>query len=323
MRVATFLPLLCWLQFAIAGQARAEARLVAIPAGRDSDLRFFAADGTQLKGLAALRQMSSANLTLWVAGNQFFAMPDVIAGFQREHPGTAVGLLTLPPGLILEAIQAGGWTYAGERFPALPDVYGTVSLDQLQATGHADTYAIYMHNALELMVARGNPKHVKDLGDLARPDLKVTLPNPLTEGIMSVYGKPLLVRLGLWNKLSPGADCAGCDPTPTVHFAVIHHREIPSRILSGAADVGLVWRTEVLEAQRKGDAIDGVALPVDQQASDKVSYLAGMLRGTPHAKAAHQLLEFLVSPGGQAAYMTYGFMPASEAERHLRTASPR
>jgi hypothetical protein len=41
--------------------------------------------------------MPKAALVLWLAGNQFFAMDDVVHAFQAQHPGTTVGLITLPP----------------------------------------------------------------------------------------------------------------------------------------------------------------------------------------------------------------------------------
>src|SRR5262249_55768145 len=54
-----------------------------------------------------LDQMPKSGLVLWLAGNQFFAMDDVIGAFQKHEPGVSVGLITLPPGLLLQAIKAG------------------------------------------------------------------------------------------------------------------------------------------------------------------------------------------------------------------------
>jgi ABC-type molybdate transport system substrate-binding protein len=291
------------------------ASLVALPADHDADVRWFGADGEHVQGLAAFERMPKADLTLWLAGNQFFAMDRVVGDFQNAHRGLSIGLITLPPGLLLEAIKAGGWTYEGHSLPLRPDVYGTVVLDHLRATGLIDTYVLYMHNALQLMVAPGNPKQIRDLRDLARPDLRVTLPNPVNEGIMTGYAKPVLQQLKLWDELSGGKECAGCDPTPRVHFSVVHHREIPERIAAGQTDVGIVWQTETKAALARGAKVAGVALPPEQSAIDSVSYFAGILRGSPHRQAAQAYLEFITSPAGQAAYGEFGFLPATEAER--------
>ena len=79
--------------------AQAAASLEPIPPNKDNDLRLFYADGRIVTGSAALQKMDSdADLTLWLAGNQFFAMEDVIHAFQKQHPKAGnIGLITLPP----------------------------------------------------------------------------------------------------------------------------------------------------------------------------------------------------------------------------------
>jgi ABC-type molybdate transport system substrate-binding protein len=294
------------------------AELVAVPAGHEADLRFFEADGRQLDGMAAFKRMTDANLNAWVAGNQFFAMTRVIHDFQAQDPGLTVGLITLPPGMILKAILAHGWSFGDARLTLQPDVYATVSVEQLRDTGKISRYIVYMHNALELMVAKGNPRHVADLHDLTRADLRVMLPNPLNEGIMSFYAKPILERQGLWKSLSPGADCADCDGAAHVHFTSVHHREIPAGIASGRVDVGLVWRTETLAAIAGGAPVQGIPLPANQNAADQVGYVAGALDNSPHQPAAAAYLGFLSSQAGQDAYAAYGFLPAAAEERRPR-----
>jgi ABC-type molybdate transport system substrate-binding protein len=294
------------------------AELVAVPAGHETDLRFFEADSQQLDGMAAFKRMPGAGLNVWVAGNQFFAMTRVVHDFQALHPGLSVGLITLPPGMILKAIQAHGWSFADAALTQQPDVFATVSVAQLRDTGKISSYIVYMHNALELMVAKGNPKHVSDLHDLRRADLRVMLPNPLNEGIMAFYAKPILQRQGLWTALSPGADCADCDGVAHVHFTSVHHREIPAGIASGRVDVGLVWRTETLAAIAGGAPVQGIPLPPEQNAADQVSYVAGALDDSQHQPAAAAYLGFLGSKPGQDAYAAYGFLPAAAGERTLR-----
>ena len=53
-------------------------------------------------------------------------MDEVVHTFQKQHPGTKVGLITLPPGLLLQAIKAGGWIYAEKDYRELPDIYASV-----------------------------------------------------------------------------------------------------------------------------------------------------------------------------------------------------
>src|SRR5258708_31502168 len=101
------------------------ASLVPLPPDHDADMRWFGADGDRLEGLAAFQRMPKADLTLWLAGNQFFAMERVIGDFQIAPRGISAGLITLPPGLLLEAIKAGGGTYDAHTPTVRPDAYST------------------------------------------------------------------------------------------------------------------------------------------------------------------------------------------------------
>ena len=265
----------------------------------------------------ALAQMPKAGLILWVAGNQFFAMDDVIGAYQKQHPDISVGLITLPPGLLLQAIKAGGWTYAGTDYRGLPDIYASVSLGhlkQLKTSGMMDTYSVYMHNELQIMVAKGNPKKVTGVQDLARADVRTSMPNPINEGIMQFYIRKVLERHGIWQTISGGKECVHCQVTPNSWFTAVHHRETPDRILADQSDAGMVWKTEVLAAERGGAKIDAVALPDQDSLRNEVSYVIGMLTTAPHAAAAQAFLTFLSSPECQQIYAKYGFVNASADE---------
>ena len=290
----------------------------AIPKGKETDVKFYPPNGGKpMVGGDAFEQMPKAGLILWLAGNQFFAMDDVIRAYQKRHPGTGVGLITLPPGLLLQAIKAGGWTYANKDYRGLPDVYASVNLGhlkQLKASGMMDSYSVYMHNELQIMVAKGNPKKITGVQDLARGDVRTSMPNPINEGIMQFYIRKVLERHGLWQAISGGKECVHCQVTPNSWFTAVHHRETPDRILANQSDAGMVWKTEVLAAERGGAKIDAVVLPDEDSLRREVSYVIGMLKAAPHAAAGQAFLEFLSSPECQQAYAKYGFVNASADE---------
>ena len=294
-----------------------------IPPNKDNDLHIFYSVGKIIKGTPALEKMNSdANLTLWLAGNQFFAMEAVIQTFQKSHPEVGnVAVITLPPGVILKAINAGGWNYEGKDYAMQPDIYASVDLGHLttlKGKGKMDTYMIYIHNALELMVAKGNPKNIKGIDDLGRDDLKIMLPNPLTEGIMTFYAKKVLQNHKLWDKVSGGKECKSCDPTPNVHFTSVHHREIPDGLKAGTVDVGIVWATETKNALKEGNAIEAVKLPPEDSLINEVSYAIGTLTSSTHREAASKYLAFLQSANGQDAYSAFGFINASKADLEIK-----
>lgn len=307
-----------------AGPQKTMARgaFVAIPANKDNDLKLYLADGRIVKGSEALNRMQAeSDVILWLAGNQFFAMDEVVKAFQKRHPGTRVGLITLPPGLLLAAIEKGGWTYQGRDVPGLPDVYASVNLGhlrKLKQSGLMDTYAIYMHNEMEIMVAKGNPKRIRGIKDLARSDVRTSMPNPVNEGIMQFYGRKVLERHGIWNQISGGKECFSCQTTPNNWFTSVHHRETPERIRDGKSDAGIVWKTETLEAIRDGAQVDAVSLPAEDSLRNEVSYAIGSLTNSSRRAAAERYMRFLATREAQMAYAKFGFVNATADELKSR-----
>jgi ABC-type molybdate transport system substrate-binding protein len=264
---------------------------------------------------------SEADLILWFAGNQFFAMDVLISAFQQTHPGLTVGLLTLPAGLLLSAIEGGGWRYDGKDFPGTPDLYASVNLahlTRLKARGTMAAYATYIHNELQIMVARGNPKKIKGIDDLARNEVRTSMPNPVNEGITLFYAREVLGRHGIWQTLSGGRSCVACQATERTWFAGVHHRETPERIREGLSDAGIVYATEVAAALAMGVPVEGVALPPEDSRRDYISYVIGALVGSPRSEAAGRFLAFLATPSAQEAYTRFGFVGASAEELRLK-----
>jgi ABC-type molybdate transport system substrate-binding protein len=300
----------------------AEQKLAVIPPNKDNDLKLYLPDGKILKGAEALgRTQAEADLILWLAGNQFFAMDEVIGVFQKQHPGLKVGLITLPPGLILAAIQGGGWTYNGQSFPGVPDVYASVSLGHLKQLKRArlmSTYATYMHNELQIMVAKGNPKSIKGISDLARADVRTSMPNPINEGIMQFYARKVLERHGLWSTIAGGKECFSCQTTERNWFTAVHHRETPDRIRDDKSDAGIVWKTEVLEALREGARVDSIELPPEDSLREEVSYAIGALTNARHRANAEKYLAFIATSAAQETYAKFGFVKASPQSLTLK-----
>jgi ABC-type molybdate transport system substrate-binding protein len=248
-------------------------------------------------------------------------MDDVIGAFQKAYPGVTVGLITLPPGLILAAIQAGGWTYNGREYRCAPDVYASVNsghLQRLKAAGLMHNYEIYMHNELQMMVAKGNPKGIAGIDDLVRSDVRTSLPNPVNEGIMQFYARAVLERHGIWPKIANGQECVSCQTTERNWFTAVHHRETPERIRDDKSDVGIVWKTEVMEALRQGAQIEGVELPASDSLRDQVSYAVGALENARHKENADRYLAFLATTVAQDAYARFGFVKARPDELILK-----
>ena len=265
----------------------------------------------------------TADLVMYLAGNQFMVMEDLIQDFQAKHPGIkTVYVETIPPGQIFKNQLLKQGMIEGQKTAQNPDLFASVNINhlrKLKKKGLMEDHAIYIHNKLELMVAKGNPKGIKGPEDLVRDDLVQSHPNPLTEGIFKFYGSEMLKDLGLHEKVTGGQKCKSCWAVEgKTWFTSRHHRETPDRIEKGEADVGIVWTTEVAYAQRKGRPIDGVAIPAPYNKQDKVGYAIGpMSQGRNMSNAIH-FLGYLATGEAQAIYSGYGFVPASNEELKLK-----
>ena len=265
----------------------------------------------------------NADLVMYLAGNQFMVMEDLIGDFQGKNPDIkSIYVETIPPGQILKQQLLKQGQIDGQDTAQNPDLFASVNLGHLKklhAKGIMSDYIIYTHNKLELMVAEGNPKAIKGPEDLARDDLVQSHPNPLTEGIFKFYGAQMLKDLGIYDKVTGDAKCKSCwavkDKT---WFTSRHHRETPHRIEQGEADVGIVWTTEVVYGKESGRKIDGVVIPAPYNQQDKVGYAIGPLTKGRNGKNANRFLQYLATDAAQDIYAKHGFIKATAAELKIK-----
>jgi ABC-type molybdate transport system substrate-binding protein len=298
----------------------AGAALAQADAGHANDYRTFTSDGV---AYGQIGDSYTADLVMYLAGNQFMVMEELISDFQSRNPDIeTIYVETIPPGQILknQILQQG--EIDGTPTAMNPDLFASVNLNHLKklaAGGVMHDYMIYVHNKLELMVAAGNPKAITGPEDLARPDLVQSHPNPITEGIFKFYGSAMLNDLGLYEQVTGNAECNSCWAIEgKTWFTSRHHRETPQRIEDGEADVGIVWTTEVIEEHAQGRAIDGVAIPAPLNKQDVVGYAIGGLSTGRNPYNAMRFLSYLASDRAQGIYAKYGFIPANDEELRLK-----
>lgn len=290
-------------------------------AGHEKDYRTFHSDGKVDFGKVG--DSYSADLVMYLAGNQFMVIQELMKDFQSKNPDVkTVYVETIPPGQILKTQILKQGEVNGQKTAQNPDLFASVNqnhLKQLIKKNIADKYMIYTHNKLELMVKKGNPKHIKGVEDLGRDDLVQSHPNPLTEGIFKFYGSEMLKDLNLHAKVTGGKECKECWAIPNkTWFTARHHRETPYRIENGEADVGIVWTTEVKYAMSQGRNVEGVAIPAPYNKQDKVGYAIGTLKEGRNKDNAAKFLSYLASDDAQGIYEKYGFIRASKEDLAFR-----
>jgi ABC-type molybdate transport system substrate-binding protein len=256
-----------------------------------------------------LEYLNEADLILFMAGNQFMVMEELLSAFQKRYPDIKkIFYETLPPGLELKQILAGGARFGNMEIRVIPDIYTAVSneaMQELLKRGLIKEYFVYLHNRIVLMVRKGNPAGIKGVKDLARDELRISQPGPLediTRYIIEMYkkagGEEFVHRI-MEEKRAEG----------TTIFTLVHHRETPLRIVKGTADVGPVWATEVIYAKNQGLPIDMVEVGEEFDQREKVNYFITILNNAPHPENAKKFLEFIRSSEAQEIYTKYGFVP--------------
>ena len=120
-------------------------------AGLGHDYRTFHAGGKIDYGNIA--DSYTADLTIYVAGNQFMAMEELMSDFQKNNADIkTIYLETIPPGQILKGQILKQGEINGQKTAQNPDLFASVNLGhlkKLKAKGIMDEYKIYIHNKLE------------------------------------------------------------------------------------------------------------------------------------------------------------------------------
>ena len=255
-------------------------------------------------------QVENPDLVVFFAGNQFMVVNDLLDAFRKAHPEyERIYVETLPPGILADQIEQGALVVGNLQISVKPDVYtaGKGRIERMQKEkGWFSRTVDYARNRLAIMVPSDNPAKVESLEDLGRPNVKVSMPNPKWEGIgkhieaaMKKAGGQSLVDRVMQKKVENG----------TTFLTHIHHRQTPIRIMKGESQAGPVWFTECAFQEMIGNPIKTVEIPAKHNV--EVTYTAASMLRAPHAKAAKDFLDFLVSDAGQAVYRKHHFLPAS------------
>jgi molybdate transport system substrate-binding protein len=145
----------------------------------------------------------------------------------------------------------------------------------------------FASNLLAIVVAKGNPKGVNGLADLARNDLKVVLEAP--EVPAGKYARQAL-------------DTAGVTVKPVSLEDNV--KAVVSKVSLGEADAGIVYATDV---RAGGDKVEGVDLPKNQNVP--ATYPIAVVKASNHTEQAQSFVDLVRSPAGQQVLESYGFLP--------------
>jgi len=269
------------------------------------------------------------DLVIFMAGNQYPVLPDLIAAFREWLAGQPrhrtvraerVFYATTPPGRLIDAMDSGqlllGNFWLDVRPDRLwPDVFMTGPRQQkrMQAAKYIDGWSVYTRNrGIVLLVAAGNPKNIRGIADLLRDDVRVAISSPTREpASFESYSATLRAQGGAQ---LPERVLA---KKSTVSPLAVHHRENPQLIYDGFADVAPMYFHfgEYLKRSMPKH-FDYVALPAEGNYRDELA--VSILQRAPRRAAAAAWAEFMRSDAAAAVYNRYGFEYLTTQERLKR-----
>ncbi|SEK85277.1 molybdate ABC transporter substrate-binding protein [Nitrosovibrio tenuis] len=266
------------------------------------------------------------DLAIFMAGNQYRAVPDLIAAFRewaRQQDSFKMLKLdnifyaTLPPGRLLDAMASGQLVVGNMWFDVRPgrlwpDVFMTGPRQQkrLFDDGHIDSYTIYARNrGIVLLVRAGNPKNITSVKDLLRNDVRVAISSPQREpASFENYAKTLRGQGGTELPRQVLAK------STTISPRAVQHRENPQFIADGKADVApMYFHLGDYLKRTMPHLFDYVVLPPESNYVDSLGI--AKIKGTKRETAAQAFIEFIRTDAAAAIYEQHGFDFVAPAER--------
>jgi molybdate transport system substrate-binding protein len=218
-------------------------------------------------------------LTVFAAASLKASFTELAKAYEAGHPGSSVMLSFAGSSDLATQISQGA--------PA--DVFAsadTRNMDKLDQAGLVDGETrIFAANTLAIAVPPGNPAGIRSFADLAKPGTR-------------------LVQCA--SQVPCGAATAAVERQTGTELSPVSEEnsvtDVLGKVISGEADAGLVYVTDVKSAAGK---VEGVPFP--EAAAAINSYPIAMVAGSRNSTAAQAFLDLVTGPEGQQVLAEAGF----------------
>jgi sulfate/thiosulfate-binding protein len=172
-------------------------------------------------------------------------------------------------------------------------------------------------STIVFLVRKGNPKNIRDWGDLARPGIGVVTPNPKTSG----GARWNYLAAWAWALRQPGGNNATAEALLKKIFANVPVLDSGARgstvtfVERGIGDVLLSWENEALLAQKElgSDRFDIVVPTLSIVAEPPVTVVDKVVDKRGTRKVAEAYLKYLYSKEGQEIAARHYYRPRDPA----------
>jgi molybdate transport system substrate-binding protein len=223
-------------------------------------------------------------LTVFAAASLKASFTEIAEQFEEENPGTTVTLSFAGSADLAAQISQGA--------PA--DVFAsadTGNMEKLQDAGLVDGESRdFATNTLAIAVPPGNPAGIRSFADLARSGVRVvTCARQVPCGAAAVSV----------------AEQAGTAISPVSEENSV--TDVLGKVISGEADAGLVYVTDVRSADGR---VESISFP--EAAGAVNAYPVAALADGRNKAAADAFLDLVTGPGGQHVLASAGFGPGAK-----------
>ena len=224
----------------------------------------------------------SGSITVSAAASLTEAFTRMGADFEKKHKGTTIAFNFAASSALASQIQGGA--------PA--DVFASAdgaNMQKVVASGQVTADPVdFTANQLTIVVKKGNPQKVKQLGDLPRLDVVSLCAAAVPCGR---YATQMLQQDGVTipqEKITLGQDAKAT-------LAAVH---------PGDADAAIVY---VTDAKAAGGVVTEV--PIAASLNVMAVYPIAPIAATQHEELADSWIVYVRSPAGQRTLSRYGFLP--------------
>jgi molybdate transport system substrate-binding protein len=221
----------------------------------------------------------SGTITVYAAASLKKSFDAIGAEFEKAHPGSTVQLSYDGSSTLVTQLTGGA--------PA--DVFASADEKNMkkltEAKLQSGTPTLFASNTLQIAVAPGNPKKIAGLADLAK------------SGVLTVL---CASEVPCGSAAHTALDAATVTVKPASEEQNV--TAVVTKVSTGEADAGLVYKTDVAAA---GGKVDGVKFPESNQAVNKYPIVA--LKGAANAAGATAFVDLVTGPEGQKVLAGFGF----------------
>lgn len=227
-------------------------------------------------GCAGAQSDNRTTLTVLAASSLTDSFTELKRAYERAHPGVDVRFSFAGSQHLAAQVRQG----------APSDAIATADQRTMRGiSAHVREPRVFAYNELVIAVPPGNPKGVRDLGDLARRDVVTVLAAP--EVPAGRYAATALDRAGV--EIHPESQ------EPSV-------RAVLTRVRLGEVDAGIVYASDAATA---GDDVAAVRIP--DADNIRASYPAAVTDTSEHPAAARAFVDWLRSAEARTTLRRAGF----------------